>query len=78
MCERLAQQIVRVAGLGDDIETGLDQDVADSLAQEDVVLADHDPNRHGLTLLPLVGAGEQRPQQAARELVLGDESSRSD
>jgi len=42
MGKRLAQQIVRVAGLRDDIEPCLDQDVADSLAHEDVVLADHD------------------------------------
>ena len=46
MRARAAQEVVGVAGLRDDLEAGALEDARDPLAQQDVVLADHDPNRH--------------------------------
>ena len=46
MRTRAAQEVVGVAGLRDDVEARTLQDADDPLAEEDVVLADHDPNRH--------------------------------
>jgi hypothetical protein len=43
--EPLAQQILGVASLGDDLESGLGQQSRDSLAQQHVVLADHHSQR---------------------------------
>jgi hypothetical protein len=41
MGEPLAQQIVGVAGLGDDLKPGLGEQSRNPLAQQDVVLADY-------------------------------------
>jgi hypothetical protein len=41
MGEALAQEIRGVAGLSDDLETGLGKEARNSFAQEDVVLADY-------------------------------------
>jgi hypothetical protein len=45
MRETLAQQIVGVAGLGDDLEPGLGEQPRDALAQQHVVLADRQAKR---------------------------------
>src|ERR687897_3838038 len=77
VCARPSQEILCVPGLSHDLEACALEYPRDALAQEDVVLADHDAKRHGLTLLPLAGPSEQSPQLAAREVVLGDEPGRS-
>jgi hypothetical protein len=41
--EALAQQILRVPGLCDDLELRLGQQASNALAQQHVVLADYDP-----------------------------------
>ena len=43
----LAQQVGRVAGLGDDLEAGVAEQPHDPLAQQRLVLADDDPDAHG-------------------------------
>ena len=45
MRERLAEEVVGVAGLRHDVETRLGEQPRDALAQQHVVLADHDPQR---------------------------------
>ena len=41
----LAQKFVRVPGLSGDLESGLDEQSSDPLAQPHVVLADHEVQR---------------------------------
>jgi hypothetical protein len=43
--EALAQQIGRVAGLGDDVESGVREQSRDPLTQQDIVLADYHSQR---------------------------------
>jgi hypothetical protein len=45
--QRLAQQVVRVAGLGDDVVARLAEDAGDALPEEHVVLADDQALRSG-------------------------------
>ena len=43
--ERLAQEVVGVAGLGDDVEARLAEQPREAFPQKDVVLSDHDSQR---------------------------------
>ena len=79
--ERPAQEVVGVAGLGDDVEAGLGEQPRDALAQQDVVLADHDAQggRHGPTVLQIVASRRRAsPQRAVRQILLGQEADRAD
>ena len=41
------EELRGVAGLGDDLETGLGEQAGDALPQEDRVVSERDPERHG-------------------------------
>jgi len=43
--DRLPEQVGSVARVTDDVEADLGEDASDALAEEEVVLADHDANR---------------------------------
>jgi hypothetical protein len=47
--ERAAQHVVGVAGLADDLESGVGQDPCDALAEQDVVLPDGHPQGRART-----------------------------
>ena len=65
--ERLAQQVLRVAGLRDDLEPRLGQQASDPLAQQHVVLADYDPQglRHSKSYATRLGRASRSPAEAA-------------
>ena len=65
------EEVVGVAGLRHDLQARALEDPRDALAEEDVVLADDDPDRHRPSLLSRLGREEA--EHAAGKLVLGDE-----
>src|SRR5271165_5128423 len=79
----LAQKIRGVAGLSGDLEPGLDEQPGNPLAQQHVILADHDPQRSGhRPTVALCGSmlslrSEQAGEWSVRKVGLGYERTRT-
>ena len=73
--ESLAQQIVRIAGLSDDLDPGVLEQAADSSPQQDIVLTDnHAQSRcHSATVTPGLAHGEQCLKPGVRQFLLRHE-----
>ena len=50
------EELRGVAGLGDDLESGLGEQAGDALAQQDRVVRERDPERHGTGISARIAA----------------------